>query len=73
MLKITICPTCESANIKKVRRNCNGQAKGHSYTVPNLEYYDARTVAKRFMIAKPCAGIQEFSPAFSAKLLKKVS
>jgi YgiT-type zinc finger domain-containing protein len=36
---ITVCPSCGSRTIKKMRRNWTGQVKGRTYVVPNLEYY----------------------------------
>ena len=73
MLKITFCPTCESNNIKKVRRNWTGQVKGRTYMVPNLEYYECPDCGEKVYDREAMRKIEERSPAFSSKPMKKVA
>ncbi len=64
-LKITICPSCGSTEIKKVRRNWSGSFQGRSYTVPSLEFYECPACGERVYDRQAMGKIQEHSPAFA--------
>ena len=67
MLKITICPTCGSDKIKKVRRNWTGKAQGRTYTVPNLEYYACPDCDEEVYDPVAMRKIQAYSPTYAKK------
>ena len=67
MVKITICPTCGSDKIKKVRRNWTSKAQGQTYTVPNLEYYECPDCDERIFGVEAMRKIQAHSPTYAKK------
>ena len=70
MIRITICPTCGSDKIKKVRRNWTGNAQGHPYTVPNLEYYACPDCGEEAYDPEAMRKIQAYSPAYAKKQVR---
>ena len=70
MIKITICPTCGSDKIKKVRRNWTGKAQGKTYTVPNLEYYECPDCHEKVYDREAMRKMQAYSPAYSKRQLR---
>lgn len=72
MLKITICPTCGSSNIKKVKRDRIGNFKGQQYIVPSLEFYECPDCGEKVYDREAMRKIEAFSPAFSKKRKRKV-
>ena len=56
MLRITICPSCGSDRINPVCRDWTGKFRGQSYTVPKLEFSNARIAVRKSMIGRPCGG-----------------
>jgi YgiT-type zinc finger domain-containing protein len=64
ILHITICPTCGSDEIKKVRRTWTGKYKGQTYTVPSLELYECPVCGERVYDRMAMQKIESRSPAF---------
>ena len=64
-LHITICPSCGSPKIKRVRRNWRGQFRGRSYTVPSLEFYECPVCGEKVYDRQAMQRIEEYSPAFA--------
>ena len=54
MIRITICPTCGSDKIKRLRRNWTGRVQGKTYTVADLEYSNVLTVVKESTTGRQC-------------------
>ena len=73
MIKITICPTCGSNKIKKVRRNWTGKVHGKTYTVPNLEYYECPDCGEKVYDREAMRKIEARSPVFSKRQAKKAA
>ena len=67
MVKITICPTCGSNKIKRVRCDWTGQARGQAYTVPNLEYWDCPDCDEKIFDVEAMRKIQAYSPTYANK------
>jgi YgiT-type zinc finger domain-containing protein len=63
-LRITICPSCGSNKIKKVRRNWSGEFQGRSYTVRSLEFYECPVCDERIYDRQAMRKIEDHSPAF---------
>jgi YgiT-type zinc finger domain-containing protein len=64
-MQLSICPSCGSTEIKKVRRNWSGNFQGQSYTVPSLEFYECPVCGERVYDREAMRRIQEHSPAFA--------
>lgn len=64
MLKITKCPHCGSAKIKRVKRNWTGDFQGQVYTVPGLEFYECPTCGEKIYDRQAMQKIEAHSPAF---------
>jgi YgiT-type zinc finger domain-containing protein len=64
---ITLCPTCGSDKINKVRRNWTGKFRGKTYTVPALEFYECPNCGERIYDPQAVRKIEAHSPAFAAK------
>ena len=73
MIKITICPTCGSDKIKKVRRNWTGKVQSKTYNVPNLEYYECPDCGEKVYDREAMRKIEAHSPAFAKKQAKKAA
>lgn len=73
MLKITICPTCDSDKIKKVRRNWTNKTQSKTYTVPNLEYYECPDCGEKVYDREAMQKIESYSPVFAKKQERKVA
>jgi YgiT-type zinc finger domain-containing protein len=73
MLKITVCPSCGSNKIKKVRRAWNGTFKGKTYRVPRLQYYECPDCGERIYDRDAMREIEAHSPAFSRLRPKRKS
>jgi len=67
MIKITFCPSCESENIRKVRRDWTDNFQGKSYTVPLLEFYECLDCGEKLYDRYAMRKIEEFSPAFAKR------
>jgi YgiT-type zinc finger domain-containing protein len=64
-LHITICPSCGSPKIKKVRRNWSGKHQGRSYTVASLEFYECPACGEKVYDREAMRRIEEHSPSFA--------
>ncbi len=73
MLKITLCPSCGSAKIKKVRRKWIGRFKDKTYTVPNLEHYECPNCGEKVYNRQAMRQIESCSPAFDKTRITKKS
>lgn len=63
-LRITICPSCGSARIKKVCRDWSGEFQGRSYTVASLEFYECPVCGEKVYDRQAMRRTEEHSPAF---------
>jgi len=74
MLKITICPTCGSDKIKRVKRDLSRIVKGMAYTVPALDFYECPNCGEKLFEREAMRKIEAYSPAFAkARRKKKVA
>ena len=64
-LQITICPSCGSTKIRKVRRNWSGRFQGRSYTVRSLEFYECPVCGEKVYDRQAMRKIERHSPAFA--------
>jgi YgiT-type zinc finger domain-containing protein len=71
MIKITICPTCGSNKIKKVRRNWTDEFQGQTYTVPNLEFYECPDCGEEVYDPHAMRKIEAYSPAYAKTRRRK--
>jgi YgiT-type zinc finger domain-containing protein len=65
MNKITKCPSCGSAKIKRVRGKWSGEYKGRSYTVENLAFYECPDCKEQVYDPEAMRAIEASSPAFA--------
>jgi YgiT-type zinc finger domain-containing protein len=65
MKNLTICPTCGSDKIKKVRRNLQRSAKGIAYTVPLLEFHECPNCDEKVFDPEAMRKIESYSPTFA--------
>lgn len=70
-LKITVCPTCGSDNIKLVRKDQTREFEGRVYTVPDLEFHECPDCGEEVYSPEAVRKIQAYSPAFSKAKRKK--
>jgi YgiT-type zinc finger domain-containing protein len=70
---ITVCPSCGSNTIKKVRRNWTGKVSGRTYIVPNLEYYLCPHCGEKVYDRQAMRKIEAHSPAFAKRPVEKKS
>lgn len=71
MVKITLCPSCGSKKIKKVRGNWEGKFQGQTYTVPDLEFYICPDCGEKVYDQEALRKIEAHSPAFSKRRTAK--
>jgi YgiT-type zinc finger domain-containing protein len=71
MIRITMCPTCGSDKIKRVRRNWTEKVQDETYTVPNLEYYECPDCGEKVYDREAMRKIEAHSPAFSKRQVRK--
>jgi len=72
MIRITICPSCGSDKIKKVRQDWTGKFQGQVYTVPTLEFYECPDCGERIYDRQAMRRIEAYSPAFAKAHVEKV-
>jgi YgiT-type zinc finger domain-containing protein len=65
MIEITICPTCGSNKIKKVKRDWTDDFKGEVYTVPDLEFHECPACGEKLYDAQAMRKIEAYSPAYA--------
>ena len=73
MLKITICPTCGSDKIKRVRRNLTSSVQSKTYTVPNLEYYECPACGEKVYDREAMRKIAAHSPLLAKRQERKAA
>ena len=64
MRTITVCPSCGSDKIKRLRRNWTGTFKDQTYIVPNLVYYTCPGCGEKVYDREALQKIEAYSPAF---------
>lgn len=64
-LRIIVCPSCGSEEIKRVCRDWSGEFEGQSYTVPSLDFYECPACGEKVYDRDAIRKIQEHSPAFT--------
>ena len=64
MIKITVCPTCGSRKIRKVRKNMTRELRGEAYTVPNVEFYECPDCGEHVFDPQASRKIDAHSPAY---------
>ncbi|MGA2618336.1 MAG: type II toxin-antitoxin system MqsA family antitoxin [Thermoguttaceae bacterium] len=69
MNRITKCPSCGSAKIKRVRRKWSGEYKGQTYTVENLEFYECPDCKEQVYDPEGMRAIEASSPAFAKSVV----
>ncbi len=72
-LEITICPTCGSDRIKKVKRDLKRTFKGVSYTVPALEFHECPNCGEKLFDRGAMRKIEAHSPAYQKAVRKKAA
>jgi YgiT-type zinc finger domain-containing protein len=73
MVKITVCPTCDSKEIKKVQRNWTGKTRGQTYTVPALAFYECPACGEKIYDRQAMQQIADHSPAYARRHSEKKS
>jgi YgiT-type zinc finger domain-containing protein len=68
--KITHCPSCGSAKIKRVRRKWSGQCRGRPYSVNSLEYHECPDCGEKVYSPQAMRAIEAVSPAFNKSASK---
>jgi len=71
MIEITICPTCGSNKIKKVKRDWTNDFKGEVYTVPDLEFHECPACGEMLCDAQAMRKIEAHSPAHIENRMRK--
>ncbi len=65
MMQITLCPTCGSDTIRRVKRDWTGQWEGRTYTVPKLEFYECPACGEKVYDREAMRSLEAHSPAFA--------
>ena len=73
MFQITICPSCGSNSLKKIRGNWTGKFQNQTYKVPRLESYECADCGEKIYDPQAMRKIEAHSPAFARKQRGKVS
>jgi YgiT-type zinc finger domain-containing protein len=73
MVSITICPSCGSKRIKRVRRNWTGRFQNETFAVPDLEYYECPDCGEKVYEPEAMRRIEEYSPTYRKTRVKKRS
>ena len=69
-ITVSECPTCGSAGIKKVKRDCQREVHGQAYVVPALEYWECPDCGEGVYEASAMRKIEEYSPAYASRQRK---
>jgi YgiT-type zinc finger domain-containing protein len=62
----TLCPTCEQAQVRRVREDWTGQFQGKVYTVQGLEFHVCPHCGEKIYSPTAMRRIEAASPAFPA-------
>ena len=46
-IKLSVCPSCSSRKLKKVRKTVSGTRQGKRYSVPAVEFYECPDCGER--------------------------
>ncbi len=71
MIQITVCPSCDSTEIRTVRQDWTGKFQGRLYTVPSLEFYECPDCGERIYDREAMRRIEAHSPAFAIRHVEK--
>ncbi len=71
MIKITVCPSCGSSEIRKVQKDYSRDFEGQRYVVPDLEHYECRNCGERIFDREAMRKIEASSPAFERRYPKR--
>ncbi|MEW6357290.1 MAG: type II toxin-antitoxin system MqsA family antitoxin [Planctomycetota bacterium] len=63
-MRLTICPSCGSRRIKKVRRKWTGTFQGRTYVVPSLQFHECPDCGEKVYDREAMRKIEAHSPAF---------
>ncbi|MCI0611529.1 YgiT-type zinc finger protein [bacterium] len=67
MIEISICPTCGSNKVKRVKRDWTDQFNGEVYTVPNLEFHECPACGEMIYDPQAMRKIEAYSPAYTKR------
>lgn len=68
---MSVCPSCGSQKINRVRQKWTGQHNGHTYTVENLEFHECPDCGERIYDREAMRKIEANSPAFAKVATRK--
>ena len=71
MITITICPSCGSNKVKRVRRDWRDDFQGQTYLVPDLEFHECSVCGEELYDAQAMRKIEAHSPAYAKKRARK--
>jgi len=71
MIKISICPTCGSNKIKRLKRDWVDEFKGETYIVPALEFHECPDCGERVYDPQAMRKIEAHSPAYAKHRARK--
>jgi YgiT-type zinc finger domain-containing protein len=63
MTSITLCPSCSSKKIRKLKENWKGEFQGQHYTVPELEFYACPNCGEKIYDRYAIRKIESYSSA----------
>ena len=63
-VQLKSCPTCGSGSIQRVVRDVTRKYRGHTYTVPALEFYDCPSCGEKIYYREAMVKIESHSPAY---------
>ena len=72
-LRITICPTCGSSNIKRIKKDWKGEYQGKKYSVPSLSFIECPDCGEKVYDRDAMHKIEEKSPALGKAHRKKAA
>ena len=64
---VSVCPTCNSRRIKRIRGKWDGVYRGEPYEVGDLEYYSCPNCGEKVYSPEAMRRIQGASPAYSRR------
>jgi YgiT-type zinc finger domain-containing protein len=69
-MEISVCPTCGSKKMKKVRGPLTRKFEGEAYTVPDITYHECPDCGEHLYEPDAMDKLQAASPAFRKRLKK---
>ncbi len=70
-IQITICPSCNSDKIRKVRKDWIGNFQNQTYTVPSLEFHECPSCGEKVYDRFAMRKIEANSPAFNEQMTER--